>query len=139
MSSWAIVTGASGGLGAAFTRSLAKRGFSVLAVARRVEPLARMAEELQKDGACIETLAADLASAEGDVAPHHELGAEVRGLRRHLAGHDRPRLLDRLAGGLELTAARERLGYVPHVVTAKLKQEGAWLEAVLRERPQVLP
>lgn len=65
MSGWAIVTGASGGMGAAFTKSLAKRGYSVLAVARRVEPLARMAEELTKGGARIEMLAADLASAEG--------------------------------------------------------------------------
>jgi short-subunit dehydrogenase len=62
---WAIVTGASGGMGAAFTKSLAKRGYSVLAVARRVEPLVRMADELKKDGAIIETLAVDLASAEG--------------------------------------------------------------------------
>jgi short-subunit dehydrogenase len=61
---WAIVTGASGGMGAAFTKSLAKRGYSVLAVARGVEPLARMAEELKKDGAFVETLAVDLASAE---------------------------------------------------------------------------
>jgi short-subunit dehydrogenase len=62
---WAIVTGASGGMGAAFTKSLAKRGYSVLAVARGVEPLARMADELTRDGALVETLAADLASAEG--------------------------------------------------------------------------
>jgi len=62
---WAIVTGASGGMGAAFTKSLAKRGYSVLAVARGVGPLARMAEELKKDGAFVETLAVDLASAEG--------------------------------------------------------------------------
>jgi short-subunit dehydrogenase len=52
-------------MGTAFTRSLAKRGYSVLAVARGVEPLARMAEELKKDGAFVETLAVDLASAEG--------------------------------------------------------------------------
>ena len=62
---WAIVTGASGGMGTAFTKSLAQRGYSVLAVARGVEPLVRMAEELKKDGAMVETLAADLASAEG--------------------------------------------------------------------------
>jgi len=62
---WAIVTGASGGMGAAFVKSLAKRGYSVLAVARRVEPLVRMADELKKDGAFVETLAVDLASAEG--------------------------------------------------------------------------
>jgi uncharacterized protein len=62
---WAIVTGASGGMGAAFTRSLAKRGYSVLAVARGAEPLARLADELKKDDASVETLALDLASAEG--------------------------------------------------------------------------
>jgi short-subunit dehydrogenase len=62
---WAIVTGASGGMGAAFTKALAKRGYSVLAVARKVEPLVRMADELKRDGAFIETVAADLASAEG--------------------------------------------------------------------------
>jgi uncharacterized protein len=62
---WAIVTGASGGTGAAFTKSLAQRGHSVLAVARRIEPLVRMADELKKDGALVETLAVDLATAEG--------------------------------------------------------------------------
>lgn len=62
---WAIVTGASGGMGAAFTKALAKRGYSVLAVVRGIEPLARMADELKKDGAFVETLAVDLATAEG--------------------------------------------------------------------------
>lgn len=62
---WAIVTGASGGMGAVFTKALTERGYSVLAVARGVEPLARMADELKKDGGFVETLAADLASAEG--------------------------------------------------------------------------
>ncbi len=40
---WAIVTGASGGVGAAFTRALAQRGHPVLAVARSAEGLARVA------------------------------------------------------------------------------------------------
>ena len=62
---WAIVTGASGGMGAAFTKALAKRGYAVLAVARGVEPLARLAEELKRDGGFVETLAVDLATAEG--------------------------------------------------------------------------
>jgi uncharacterized protein len=62
---WAIVTGASGGMGAAFTKALAKRGYAVLAVARGIEPLARMADELKKDGAFVETLAVDLATVEG--------------------------------------------------------------------------
>jgi short-subunit dehydrogenase len=55
-------------MGAVFTKTLAKRGYSVLAVARGVEPLARMADELKKDGALVETLAVDLASAEGVMA-----------------------------------------------------------------------
>jgi short-subunit dehydrogenase len=52
-------------MGAAFTKSLARRGYSVLAVARGVEPLVRLADELKKDGAFVETLAVDLGSAEG--------------------------------------------------------------------------
>jgi uncharacterized protein len=62
---WAIVTGASGGLGVEFTKALARRGFSVLAVARRVEPLAALTSELNRDGVRVDTLAADLATAEG--------------------------------------------------------------------------
>jgi short-subunit dehydrogenase len=62
---WAIVTGASGGMGAVFTKALARRGYSVLAVARAVAPLAKMADELKEDGGIIETLAVDLASAAG--------------------------------------------------------------------------
>ena len=42
------MTGASGGMGAEFTKALAKRGYPVLAVARGVEPLARLANELKK-------------------------------------------------------------------------------------------
>jgi short-subunit dehydrogenase len=62
---WAIVTGASGGLGAAFTKTLARRNYSVLAVARSVEPLKKLAEEIRNDGGVVETLAADLATPEG--------------------------------------------------------------------------
>jgi short-subunit dehydrogenase len=62
---WAIVTGASGGMGAVFAKALAERGYSVLAVARQVEPLAKMSDELKRQGQVIETLSVDLASAEG--------------------------------------------------------------------------
>ena len=62
---WAVVTGASGGMGAVFARSLAARGHKVLAVARGAEALARVADGLRKGGAVIETMVADLSSADG--------------------------------------------------------------------------
>jgi short-subunit dehydrogenase len=74
---WAIVTGASGGLGAAFTRALARRGHRVLAVGRSAESLARVADEVNKNGGFVETLAVDLAGAAGVaavVARAHALG-----------------------------------------------------------------
>ena len=42
---WAIVTGASGGLGAAFSGALSVRRYAVFAVGRTAAPLARVAEE----------------------------------------------------------------------------------------------
>ena len=43
---WALVAGASEGLGEAFVRALAARGLNVLALARREAPLVALAEEL---------------------------------------------------------------------------------------------
>jgi len=62
---WALVTGASGGMGAAFTRALARRGHAVLAVARSGASLSPVADEVRSRGGHVETLAADLAKAEG--------------------------------------------------------------------------
>ena len=62
---WAIVTGATGGMGAVFSKSLAERGHRVLAVGRTLEPLARLADDVRTRGGLIETLAADLASPAG--------------------------------------------------------------------------
>jgi short-subunit dehydrogenase len=62
---WAIVTGASGGMGAVFTRMLAARGYRVLAVAREGHALESMAAFLKEVGPPIELLPADLASAQG--------------------------------------------------------------------------
>ena len=67
-SGWAVVTGASGGMGAVFARSLAARGYKVLAVARGSAALEAVAGALRKDGAVVETLAVDLSGPEGVAA-----------------------------------------------------------------------
>jgi len=45
---WAVVAGASEGIGASFSRKLAARGFSLVLVARRTAPLEGLAEELRQ-------------------------------------------------------------------------------------------
>ena len=59
---WALVTGASAGIGAEFARALARDGLGVVLVARREEQLRSLAEELEKSSQ-VETrvVAADLA------------------------------------------------------------------------------
>jgi short-subunit dehydrogenase len=59
---WALVTGASSGIGEQFARQLAKQGFNLLLVARRADRLQSLqAELLQQHGAKAEILAEDLA------------------------------------------------------------------------------
>jgi short-subunit dehydrogenase len=68
---WAVVTGASSGIGESFARALDGRGYSVLLVARRRERLETLARTLKR----AEVLVADLAS-EAEVArvAAHALG-----------------------------------------------------------------
>jgi uncharacterized protein len=85
----ALITGASEGIGAAFARSLADRGCNLVLVARRLEPLERLANELAASGIEAEPLAADLAE------PHPLEAVETR-----LQASDRPiDLLINNAGG----------------------------------------
>jgi short-subunit dehydrogenase len=57
----ALVTGASGGIGAEIARSLARRGASLVLCARRTEMLEQLAAELTKDhGVTADVIAADL-------------------------------------------------------------------------------
>ena len=62
---WAIVTGASSGIGLAFARELSLRGHSVLAVARRRERLEALAKETGKGRGHVEPLVADLLTEQG--------------------------------------------------------------------------
>lgn len=56
---WAVIAGASEGIGAAFAHALAARGISLVLAARREEPLAKLAETLPVPA---RTVVADLAS-----------------------------------------------------------------------------
>jgi uncharacterized protein len=62
---WAVVTGASSGLGRAFSLELSNRGYPILLVARRRDALEGLAAEIRKRGGIAEPLVADLATAEG--------------------------------------------------------------------------
>lgn len=101
---WAVVTGASVGIGAVFARELVKRGYPVLAVARRKEKLDDLAAEAAAAGGRIEPLALDLqeeGSAQRICERALELGAVELLVNNAGYGHygaflDAP--LDRLLG-----------------------------------------
>ena len=69
----AVVTGASSGIGRSYAERLASNGMDVVVVARRLEPLNALKRELERGGARVRTIVADLARAE-DV---QRLGAEL--------------------------------------------------------------
>jgi short-subunit dehydrogenase len=76
----ALVTGASAGIGAAFARVLAQRGYRVVLTARRVDRLEAIATELgDRHGVEADTIAADLADPGSPARLVAEL--ERRGLR----------------------------------------------------------
>ena len=61
---WALIAGASEGLGAAFARALAGRGVNLVLVARRKEPLEALAQDLREKAEVeVRCLEGDLASA----------------------------------------------------------------------------
>lgn len=58
--SWALVTGASSGIGAQFARALAARGYNLLLTGRREEALAQVAREISSPGRQVESVLAEL-------------------------------------------------------------------------------
>ena len=62
---WAVVTGASSGLGREFALALAERGKSVLAAARREHRLHLLADEVRTAGGQLEPVIVDLSTREG--------------------------------------------------------------------------
>ncbi len=78
---WALVAGASEGLGEAFARELAARGLSLVLLARRGERLEALATELgQKHGIHVRPVALDLAASDLETALHAAIGGREIGL-----------------------------------------------------------
>ena len=78
---WAVVAGASEGLGAAFATALAARGLNLILIARRAEALETVAAGV-RGTVEVRTLPfdlarADLATALGELATTHEIGLGV--------------------------------------------------------------
>jgi uncharacterized protein len=70
----ALVTGASGGLGADFARQLACRGANLILVARREEQLRAVALEMeQKHGVSVQTIALDLTAPNAPQVLYNQL------------------------------------------------------------------
>lgn len=74
---WALVTGASSGLGADFARELAGRGANLVLVARREAPMQALAQALEKDHAVsVRVVAMDLAAPDAAVRLSERLRAD---------------------------------------------------------------
>ncbi len=84
----ALITGASSGIGASFARQLASQGYDLILVARRLDRLQTLADELkQRFSVCVEPLCADLSDP-----------ADMSRLESRIAEHDDLTLLVNNAG-----------------------------------------
>lgn len=72
----ALVTGASSGIGESVARLLASRGIHVIAVARRVEKLNALQEQISASGGKISIIPADLSKSSNRIELHRSLVAD---------------------------------------------------------------
>ncbi|NNC23688.1 SDR family oxidoreductase [Salinisphaera sp. USBA-960] len=87
---WALVTGASSGIGAEFARQIASRGVHVVLVARRAERLAALAHEIEgRDGVQTLVVAADLTQDNAVDTVAERIGTRAIGLLVNNAGFGR--------------------------------------------------
>lgn len=78
---WAVITGATDGIGLEYARQLAKRGFSLILVARNESKLASVKEELIQHTQIV-TIVADLNST--DPSLYHRIASEIDGETRDI-------------------------------------------------------
>lgn len=87
---WALITGASAGIGAAFARQVAERGVNVALVARRADKLTELAAEIEaRTPARALAIPADLTDADMLTTITIALGPRHVGLLINNAGHGR--------------------------------------------------
>ena len=77
---WALIAGASDGVGLAFGRALAKEGMKLILVSRSQAKLDAAAEELRRLGAECITVSADLSKPEGSTQAIAAAGSREVGL-----------------------------------------------------------
>lgn len=91
--SWAVVTGATGGLGAQFSHQLAKEKFNLVLMARRKEELEKFAEELRKQyGVEVKAVAIDFNLADNsslwERVKHEVEGLDIAILVNNIGAYD---------------------------------------------------